>query len=189
MQYMIFDHMSACTEEEVARLKPVVSAQRREYAMRYKHLFGQWAALKSYEMLTQMLNKAGCENPTADWLYSDQGKPYIEGGLCFSISHCQKGLAVIVDTEPVGIDIEQIRSYNPSLVERTMNEREQASIHNSEDPARTFIRLWTQKEAYLKWKGTGITEDLQNCLNDTRGCRFTTLEAPEYICTLAESER
>ena len=184
MQYRIFDDMAMCTEAEVERLMGEVSEQRRLCALRYKHLFGRWSTLKTYEMLMPLLREAGCPNPKAEWQYTAEGKPYIAGGPCFSLSHCQKGIAVAIDNSPIGIDIEQIRSYDASLAERTMNEREMAEIAASDDPAHAFIRLWTRKEAYLKWKGTGITEDLKTCLCDANQCRFMTIEGKDYVCTI-----
>lgn len=184
MQYRIFDDMAMCTEAEVERLMGEVSEQRRLYALRYKHLFGRWSTLKTYEMLMPLLREAGCPNPKAEWQYTAEGKPYIAGGPCFSLSHCQKGIAVAIDNSPIGIDIEQIRSYDASLAERTMNEREMAEIAASDDPAHAFIRLWTRKEAYLKWKGTGITEDLKTCLCGANQCRFMTIEGKDYVCTI-----
>ena len=53
MRIMIFDHMDQCTEAEVQRMLPLVSAQRREQALKYKHTFGQFCCLKSWLMLEQ----------------------------------------------------------------------------------------------------------------------------------------
>lgn len=55
MHYLIFNDMTQCSEQEVARLLPLVSAQRREQALRYTHTFGQYCCLKSYELLQQLL--------------------------------------------------------------------------------------------------------------------------------------
>jgi hypothetical protein len=43
----IFDDMAQVTEAEVQRMLPLVDEQRRNEALRYKHLFGQFACLKS----------------------------------------------------------------------------------------------------------------------------------------------
>ena len=42
MRVGIFDHMDECTEAEVQRMLPMVSEQRREQALRYKHTHGQF---------------------------------------------------------------------------------------------------------------------------------------------------
>ena len=171
MQYLIFDDMKQCTEQEVARLLPLVSEQRRQQALGYKHLFGQFCCLKSYEMLMQLLNPNlyTLHFTPYTFLYNEYGQPRIEGGPCFSISHCQHGIAVAISEKPIGIDIEHIRTAKPELVERTMNEKEQAEIWAATSPDIAFTCLWTKKEAVLKMQGTGITsmDGIKNTLVST----------------------
>ena len=151
--------MTQCTEQEVARLLPLVSDQRRQQALRYNHLFGQFCCLKSYELLMQLLNPSLYTlHPTPyTFLYNEHGQPRIEGGPHFSISHCKHGIAVAVSEYPIGIDIEHVRTLKPELVARTMNAEEQSEILAAASPDIAFTRLWTQKEAVLKMLGTGIT--------------------------------
>ena len=173
MQYLIFDDMTQCNEQEIARLLPLVSDQRREQALAYKHLFGQFCCLKSYELLMQLLASSGSQTPDAGFstpdtgrrtpdtglplfLYNEHGAPRLEHGPCFSISHCKHAIAVAISEKPIGIDIEHIRAAKPELVERTMNEQEQNEIWTAASPDIAFTRLWTQKEAVLKMQGTGI---------------------------------
>ena len=159
MTYCLFDDMTQCTEQEVARLLPLVSDQRRQQALAYKHLFGQFCCLKSYELLVQLLASIGYQTPDAClplFFYNEHGAPCLEHGPCFSISHCKHGIAVAVSEKPIGIDIEHIRTAKPELVARTMNEKEQNVICSAPSPDVAFTRLWTQKEAVLKMQGTGI---------------------------------
>lgn len=172
MTYLLFDDMTQCTEQEVARLLPLVSDQRREQALAYKHLLGQFCCLKSYELLLQLLTHYPLpiinyplpitHYPT--FLYNEYGAPYLERGPYFSISHCKHGIAVAISEMPIGIDIEHIRTANPDLVARTMNENEQQQIWSSDQPDVAFTSLWTQKEAVLKMQGTGIISDIKNTL-------------------------
>lgn len=158
MTYLLFDDMTQCTEQEVARLLPLVSDQRREQALAYKHLLGQFCCLKSYELLLQLFTHYPLpitHYPT--FLYNEYGAPYLERGPYFSISHCKNAIAVAISDTPIGIDIEHLRTAKPELVARTMNEVEQERIWQSESPDWTFTQLWTQKEAVLKMLGTGIT--------------------------------
>ena len=173
MQYLIFDDMTQCNEQEIARLLPLVSDQRREQALAYKHLFGQFCCLKSYELLMQLLASSSSRTPEAGFstpdtgrrtpdtgfplfLYNEYGAPRLEYGPYFSISHCKHAIAVAISEKPIGIDIEHIRAAKPELVERTMNEQEQNEIWAAASPDIAFTRLWTQKEAVLKMQGTGI---------------------------------
>ena len=167
MTYMILDDMAQCTELEVARLLGAVSAQRRAQALAYKHLHGQYCCLKSYEMLMHLLHTTSYAlqaSPT--FLYNEHGQPRIEGGPCFSISHCKQAIAVAISDNPIGIDIEHLRTAKPELVARTMNQGEQERIWQSENPDWAFTELWTQKEAVLKMQGTGITsiDSIKNTL-------------------------
>ena len=157
MTYSIFDDMAQCTEQEVARLLNQASDQRRQQALAYQHLFGQFACLKSYELLLQLLHSTPYTlHSTPIFLYNEHGQPRIEDGPCFSISHCKNAIAVAVSHSPIGIDIEHLRTAKPELVARTMNEAEQEYIWQASNPDWAFTQLWTKKEAMLKMHGTGI---------------------------------
>lgn len=185
MRVMIFDHMEECTEAEVQRMLPLVSAQRREQALKYKHTLGQFCCLKSWLMLSAM------HIGEMEFLYNEHGKPYIEGGPFFSISHCKEAIAVAIDDQPIGIDIEAIRNVDQDLILRTMNEEEQKQIHSNRD----FTRLWTQKEAIVKAQGVGIIsfEQLQGIRSQESGFlswrndyfRIQTVEKEKYIYSIA----
>lgn len=184
--------MTQCSEQEVARLLPLVSAQRREQALRYKHTFGQYCCLQSYKMLCELLAEWSRVhqlpiNQQPIFLYNDYGAPYIEGGPHFSISHCKRGIAVAVSENPIGIDIESIRSFKPELMRKTMNEDEQLRITSSAIPEVEFIRFWTQKEALLKLRGTGIISDLHHVLAHVQEVFWTEISPLDkgYICTIA----
>ena len=175
--------MTECSEAEVQRLLPMVSEQRREQALRYKHTFGQYCCLKSWMMLSAM------HMGEMEFLYNEHGKPYIEGGPYFSISHCKEGIAVALDEGPIGIDIEAIRHVDKELIQRTMNEKERELVNEglSElERDRAFTRLWTQKEAVAKALGTGITsfEQLQQLL-ETGKWKIETFEKEKYIYSIA----
>ena len=185
MRYTIFDHMTEGTEQEVARLLPMASQQRREQALRYQHLFGQYCCLKSYELLMELLG----DDSKPELIYNEYGQPRLAHGPYFSISHCKAGIAVAVSDNPIGIDIETIRNVQPSLVAKTMNIDEQQMISQAIDPKQTFTQLWTKKEAYLKMRGTGIISDLKNTLLDVSNVHFQTFENLEkgYVVSLAHS--
>lgn len=180
MRVAIFDHMEEATEAEVQRMLPLVSEQRREQALRYKHTLGRFCCLKSWLMLQDFLP---INVRYSDFQYNEHGKPYFEGGPNFSISHCKQGIAVVVNEKPIGIDIEAIRRADENLIARTMNEKERLTIKNDRD----FVRLWTQKEAVVKMIGTGIEgfEQLQNLLPKYRELEISTFENEHYIYSIA----
>ena len=166
MMVSLFDDMTQVTETEVQRMLPLVDEQRRKEALRYKHLFGQFACLKSWLMLFELLKPLGITD--LEMSHNEHGKPYLTKypDIHFNLSHCKNGIAVVVASSPVGIDIERFRQVNDTLMRRTMNPTELDFIHNSDQPLATFIALWTQKEAVLKLRGTGIVDDLHGVLDD-----------------------
>ena len=161
----IFDDMAQVTEEEIQRLLPLVSDERRAEALRYKHLFGQYACLKSYVMLRNLLEQRGLSHPFL-FDHNEHGKPSLKDHpeVHFNLSHCKNGIAVAVSNQPVGIDIESYHLAGDGLLRYTMNEEEQRIINESDDPVRTFTEYWTKKEAVFKLRGTGITRDLHGLL-------------------------
>ena len=183
---LIHDDMSQCTEQEVSRLLQIVPAHRRDEALCYRHTFGRYCCLRSWEMLSELLRREGITTMPR-WRYNEYGKPYLEQGPYFSISHCKQAILVAVSDREIGVDIESIRRADESLVRRTMNEAEQARIADSPDPQRAFIALWTRKEAVLKMRGTGILDDLHQVLN-RQNYQLRTIDQPQmsYIYSIAE---
>lgn len=115
------------------------------------------------------------------WAFGEHGKPYITNhdGVHFNISHCNNAVAVGVSNLEVGIDVEGRRKFSDSLLQRAFNEEEQAEILSSQEPQDTFAKLWTRKEAWFKWTGTGILIDhLKSTEADavSSGCNIDTLE-------------
>ena len=82
--------------------------------------------------------------------------------------------------------MESIRSYRPSLVSYTMNDAEQRQIAAAERPEVEFIRLWTQKEAVLKLRGTGLRNDMKTVLDDAPFVRTVIHSDYRYIYSVAE---
>ena len=195
MHIAVFDDMSQCTTRAVEQMLPQVSAQRREQALRYQHTLGQFCCLKSWLMLRELLDEGLPVTGYGNWEYNEHGKPSFPHNLSpithhpcfFSISHCKEGIAVAVDNQPIGIDIEAIRHAEEDLIKRTMNEAERKLIANANAKANAiFTRLWTQKEAVVKCQGTGITsfEQLQSIL-ENQTLNIETIEKEKYIYSIA----
>lgn len=89
------------------------------------------------------------------------GKPEVKGlPLHFNISHSGEWVVCAVNEKPVGIDIEQVRPLEMRLADRVCTESDAAYLNEAEtdeEQLERLYRLWTAKEAYFKWKGTGIT--------------------------------
>ncbi|MCR5014213.1 MAG: 4'-phosphopantetheinyl transferase superfamily protein [Bacteroidales bacterium] len=188
---LLFDDMAQCSPEMVEHLLPLVSEQRKEEALRFRHLFGQFACLKSYVMLRELLEKRGLRHPFL-FQKNEHGKPSLVGHpeIHFNISHCKAGIAVAVSDAPVGIDIESYREAHESLVRYTMNEEEQSVIEASDDPIRTFTEYWTRKEAVFKLRGTGImTVEIKDLLQGDEVIETQVNAEKGYVYSIATNKK
>lgn len=189
MQVNVFDNMALITETEVQQMLPMVSEQRKIQALRFKHIFGQFACLKAFLMLKELIEthlQSTVDADSMEFGYNEHGKPYLLNypDIHFSISHCKNALIVAVHNDEIGVDVESVRPLNEELAAYVMNDNELYLIHSEAQPEIAFVRLWTQKEAVLKYLGTGITNNLKNILpNDD--CNLQTIERNNYIYTIA----
>ena len=128
-----------------------ISEQRREQAVKFKHELGQRLCVLAYQLLKQGLREAYGIEGNPQFEYNEHGKPAIVGHpeIFFNFSHCKEAVLCAISEQPVGVDVESVRSFNDSLVHYTMNEDEIREIETAEDRAVAFIRLWTMKEAAL----------------------------------------
>jgi 4'-phosphopantetheinyl transferase len=96
-----------------------------------------------------------------EFTHDQPGKPYAIGiGLEFNISHSGDRFACAIAQFPVGIDLERHREIPAmQLVCRFFAASEIKEFCQLSDNDRLphFFSLWTQKEAYLKALGTGLT--------------------------------
>ena len=84
---------------------------------------------------------------------NEHSKPLYDG-VYFNITHSKDYVFIAFNDSPVGIDAEVIRNINPNLVKKVCAESEAISNDNFNVD---FLSLYTAKEAYFKFAGTGIT--------------------------------
>ena len=92
------------------------------------------------------------------WAFGEHGKPYLTSheGVFFNISHCKEAVALAVSDREVGVDVEGRRRFSDNLLKRSFNDEEQHAVKHSQDPEMEFAKIWTRKEAWFKYTGTGI---------------------------------
>ena len=170
---------------------PLLSEQRRQQALKFRHEQGRKTCAMAYLLLCQALRQEYGITELPVFEYGEHGKPFIVGhpDIHFNFSHCREAVICVVSNRPVGVDVESIREYRDSLVRYTMNDQEVQQIERAERPDVEFIRLWTMKEAVLKLSGRGIVDDLKHVLTDTKTSELTTVVDPEVryvysICRL-----
>ena len=90
--------------------------------------------------------------------YGQYGKPYLTRypDVHFNISHSGRFVVCAVCSFPVGIDVQEIVSYNPDVARRVCSEKEMDYIEHTENTSFAFTEIWTRKEAISKLSGHGI---------------------------------
>ena len=154
-------------EIDLNAVLPQLSEQRREQVLRFKHEGSRKQCAAAYLLLKRALKEVyGIdENPVFE--YDEGGKPTLKGHseIHFNLSHCTKAVACVVADRPVGIDVEETCRYKDNLARYAMNDEEYNQITRSDNPALTFTKLWTMKEALLKYTGEGLRRDIKTVLN------------------------
>lgn len=91
-----------------------------------------------------------------EFIIGPHGKPYLENGPHFSISHTRGAVALAIGENNMGLDIEAVRSFHQRVPERIMSREEYDWFCSRGELKRDFFALWTLKESYYKYLGTGL---------------------------------
>lgn len=87
-------------------------------------------------------------------LYTPQGKPYLEHGPCFNLSHSGHFAALAISDQPVGLDLQDMtHKSSQRLADRWFTAEEAAWINGQPD---RFFHVWTRKESVVKALGLGL---------------------------------
>ncbi|MBQ8950373.1 MAG: 4'-phosphopantetheinyl transferase superfamily protein [Eubacterium sp.] len=87
-------------------------------------------------------------------------------GIEFSISHSGDYAAVVISDSTIGIDIEVKNDTRFMVTNRMFTETEKNRVFSAEDKDSEFRDVWTEKEAYLKCTGEGISIPLRSFYMD-----------------------
>lgn len=101
--------------------------------------------------------------------YNQYGKAFIRNlnGFLYNISHSGRWVAFAYGSDEVGVDVEKI-SYDydiEDLVNTFFPYEDKQFIHSNSDKisrAKRFTQIWTLKESYIKYLGTGLFTSLNS---------------------------
>ena len=129
-----------------------------------------------------------------DIIYGKNGKPYIKNNTkYFNFSYSgELGVIGISDRE-LGIDIEKVKKYDERVVKKVYSREEEEFIRNSKDRDYEFTKLWTYKEAFVKYKGVGIDNsfDKLNFINNGSYMYdklIKTISYSDYVITVCSDD-
>jgi 4'-phosphopantetheinyl transferase len=108
----------------------------------------------------------GLKNKEISFNTSELGKPYLENceQFHFNLSHSGDWIVCVIDENPVGIDIEQIKPIDLKISKRFFSKEEHTNLVNTKDTNKFdyFYTLWTLKESYIKAIGKGLSVPLNS---------------------------
>lgn len=141
------DFDPALTQEETDRI-----ARMRLPDQRRTHALGRGLIRYFGDLPTLAFTQSAHSKPTAPELF-------------FNISHSGARVAIALhQSQPLGVDVERhTRNIRQDgMVDHVCHPSEKAWItaHPEEQRDTAFLRCWVRKEAVLKARGTGLTDDL-----------------------------
>lgn len=164
------DIISSLTEDELAKAK------------RFKLVDDQKRSILSSYLLKYVLKINNiCET---NIIYNEYGKPYLENNpFYFNISHSGNYVVCALSSFEVGVDIEKNRSTHELVLKNCFTKDEFDYVTNDA----LFTKVWTLKESYIKFLGTGLKTKLNsfsvisnNNIMHIDNVVFTSLSVEDY---------
>lgn len=186
----IFEDIDKFNDEYYTSAIKRLSAQRLEYISKFRQARDRHLSVLAYLLLSFGLKLEYNISEPQEFIYSEKGKPYLKkyDDIFFCMSHCKNGVCCAVSDREVGIDIESIREIRPAIIKRVCSDEECVLVKNAALPNREFIRLWTMKEAYLKFTGSGIGVDMCKITEEIPECGNMLFRKQEkYIMTCTQN--
>jgi 4'-phosphopantetheinyl transferase len=177
----VFSGVSKLTGEFLEICSSFLPSWRLDQLMRYRFPVDRKLNALGYLLLVYALKNEGYFHSLPEFGFHIDGKPFLVNypGVYFNLSHCHQAVVCILCCREAGVDVEAVCAYDDDLAKAISNDAEYSWINESPNPeamARRFTELWTRKESLLKWRGTGLTNDLRNILSealpDVPGCGY-----------------
>jgi 4'-phosphopantetheinyl transferase len=152
--------------QQIEEFSQFLTVQERQRAAKFINLMhgDRWIVARGYlrQILSQYLDLTPVQ---IAFTHGQQGKPELEGSpIQFNLSHSRDRAVYGISAKfPIGIDLEYIHPLPAAdLVDRFFSPVERAIFHNLpiDIQQAAFFHAWTQKEAYLKACGTGLSTPL-----------------------------
>lgn len=143
-----------------------VSEDRRMKADRYHFLEDSKRCICAELLLQYSLFQTFGRFIKIDTVYNEFGKPFMNhmNGFSYNLSHSGKWVVIAFGRTEIGIDIEEIQRGQENIADKFFTEGEKKFICavNKEEQAKRFTQIWTLKESYIKFLGTGLSTSLNS---------------------------
>lgn len=112
----------------------------------------------AYKLLHSMLYQTYGLSELPEIKRLQRGKPYFPQypSIHFNLSHSGSFALCGIAEQPIGVDIQILRPFRPSLIERSCSDCELAWLHSRGMQYSDFALLWALKESIGKQTGYGL---------------------------------
>lgn len=175
------------------QLLSFISPERQQKALNYYHSIDRKLSLYSALLVRMAIsNLSGIPASELHFQSKLMHKPKLLSApqYHFNFSHTRNMILCTISTEgPVGADLENIQQDIPlEGMEKLFHPLEWQYIKNSFSSIRSlrFYKLWTQKEAYIKYLGIGFSKDVStfNLLDPIFTLHLHTWMSDNYMCSI-----
>ncbi len=171
--------ISEVSRELYERFYETASPERRQRAERYRCPEDAARCILAETLLSFNLKEACGYSGEIITQYNEYGKPFVKDleHFAYNISHSGKWVvAAYICREgdvSIGVDVEKVReaAEHEKIANRFFRESEREYIFSAADKkekAGRFTEVWTLKESYVKYLGTGLSRSLESFSVDGR---------------------
>lgn len=108
--------------------------------------------------------------PHEEMKFTDKGKPYLDDGPYFNLSHSGEYVVLAIDnSRDVGVDIERIDETKIDAIKFSLSEEEKDIVDLN-----TLFLIWSNKESYIKC--------LSSDIGDIKTVKGLPTEGVRYEC-------
>lgn len=180
------------SESDLTSVLPRLSPARRAMVLR-RHKKEQGTAAYAELLLQYGIRMCGY-TPYASAEIDWSGKPHFISDsvpLTFNLSHAGNTAALLLAPKslPCGVDCEEYRVLQnmDAIAEKMFTDAENRWLSAQPDRIRAFFRLWTAKEAFIKYTGEGFSRPLHTVETDF-GTRIAKTETDNLSCFIYHYE-
>ncbi len=190
MQHVFFLPVSPEYTDRDRQLLQYISNTRSAKVERYIHDTDKKNCLFNYLMVTYCISVyAKIDRDSIIYGYNNTNKPILVShpNIHFNASHTKGFLCCMISDSECGIDVEHSSNAPIDILDIAFSESEKNFLNNCNDSYsnynNTFFKMWTLKEAYTKYLGTGLYEDICkiNTLSDHFNQNSMTYNYNNYV--------
>ncbi len=181
-------YLSELREEEYKRGFGMMSDARKAAVMRLRSDKDKRRSVLGEMLARHGISKlCGIEEEKIEFARTENGKPYaLNADIYFNISHSKDIVICAVSDSEIGVDAELIRDIDLRIAKFACTDEDFKYLNETEDSSERklrFFRIWTAKEAYVKYCGTGISylKDI-NFRDIEKNCQF--YREDEYLIAI-----